>query len=80
MKPTRPLLPTDAARDLSRQVAAQRLAAYDAQAAALVPFLRALADRLGATPDADRLRREAHLLSLRLPPDLPLYPEPTPDG
>lgn len=73
------VLPPDTGRDLRRQQDAQRLARYDHDLAALVPFLRALADRLDrgeATPaDVDRLRSEAHLLARCLPPDLPLYPE-----
>ena len=73
----RPVLTPDNARDHRRHAEALRLSTYDKNAAALVAYLRALADRIktGAADhaDVDRLLREAHLLSRCLPPDVPIY-------
>lgn len=74
-----PALPADVAEVHRRALAAQRLARYDHNAAALVPLLRAVAARLevGAIGenDAARLRKEAELLARCLPPEMPVYPE-----
>lgn len=72
------MLTPDNARDHRRQADANRLLTYDQNAAALVAYLRALADRIatGAADlaDVDRLHREASLLSRCLPPDMPILP------
>lgn len=72
------VLPEETGRDWRRQADAQRLDRLDRHLAALVPFLRAVADRIEEeeVTDADvtRLRLEAHLLSREIPPDLPMLP------
>lgn len=72
------MLTPDNARDHRRHAEAMRLSTYDKNVAALVAYLRTVADRIEAgdadETDVARLRREAHLLSRCLPPDLPIYP------
>lgn len=72
------MLTPDNARDHRRHAEALRLSTYDHNAAALVAYLRALADRIEAGAadhaDVDRLHREAHLLSRCLPPEMPTHP------
>lgn len=74
----RPVLTPDNARDHRRHADAMRLSTYDKNAAALVAYLDVVASRIetGEADETDvaRLRREAHLLSRCLPPDLPIYP------
>lgn len=72
------MLTPDNARDHRRQADANRLLTYDRNAAALVAMLNAVASRIETgeadETDVDRLRREAHLLSRCLPPDVPVLP------
>ncbi len=76
---TKPTPAPDPVADRRRQLAAQRLARYDHEAAVLVAYLRAVASRIEAgavaAADAARLRQEAEHLARCLPPDLPVYPQ-----
>lgn len=79
MSAGRPVLTPDHARDHRRHADALRLSTYDKNTAALVAMLNAVASRIEAGEvdgtDAATLRREAHLLSRCLPPDVPIYPD-----
>lgn len=79
---SRPVLTEDNAAAHRRAVAQDRLQRYDYAAAALVPFLVAMADRVrlgvATAEDVDRIILEATTFQRILPGDVPAYPVETP--
>lgn len=79
---SRPVLTEDNAAACRRSAANARLQKYDYAAAALVPFLVTLADRVrrgvATAEDVDRIILEATTFQRILPGDVPAYPVETP--